>query len=447
VAKKKDTLTSGQSCNSGELKLLFQHFGSQVIQSADAPFPENPTFVPSYATRTYEEQPQNLLWPASGPSVWNPLSNGPVLGPIYPSTVGSISGSRAEIQYANPLPPPSAIDASSSSSPYKLDPMLPASQLPVVNHHYPEQQNIISGFPVGTAQVCVAQPTTEPCVPEASSTTAVVKPESKPRAKCKYPDCRSTFARKYDVERHERNVHDRTVNILCPVYGCNRATKPFARLDKFQEHFRHKKHVSAGKLMCPVDGCSFGPGNRTQLEQHLISQPHPSCAKQPHLIGIIRTLQIRDPKYLLQRRLKGEDACPLRIAGCTFRLSAEEPDMTSHVNTHELGERLTYYKEIQGELGTTRFLHASCPLCKEKTDLSVFHRFSNYFTNHLVNVHTRSDLMIHSLELWKMLHPLYSGAPHFIPLSLRKIFEEIRPEAERTEKSTNDQPGDSGLAL
>lgn len=443
--KKKDTLIPGQSSvviNSVEktpcglldttaLSTSQGDFGSQVIQSADASFHGNSAFVSSYATRTYEEQPQNLLWPASGPSVCNPLSNGPVLGPIYPSTVGSISGSLAW-----PF-----------SSPYQLDPMLPASQLPVVNHQYPERQDIISGFPEGMAQVCAAQPTTEPSVPEASSTTAVVKPESKPRTKCKYPDCTSTFARKYDVARHEMNVHNRTVNILCPVYGCNRATKPFARLDKFQEHFRHKKHVSAGKLMCPVDGCSFGPGNRTQLEQHLISQPHPSCAKQPHLIGIIRTLQIRDPKYLLQRRLKGEDACPLRIAGCTFRLSAEEPDMTSHVNTHELGERLTYYKEIQGELGTTRFLHASCPLCKEKTDLSVFHRFSNYFTNHLVNVHTRSDLMIHSLELWKMLHPLYSGAPHFIPLSLRKIFEEIRPEAERTEKSTNDQPGDSGLAL
>jgi hypothetical protein len=206
--------------------------------------------------------------------------------------------------------------------------------------------------------------------------------------------------------------------------------------------------------MCPVDGCSFGPGNRTQLEQHLISQPHPSYAEQPHLMDVMRTLQIRNDctslMFVFNRRFEGKDACPLRIVGCTFRLSAEEPDMTNHVITHDLVERLTYYKEIKGDLGRRDFLTggpSSCPLCKANITSYPSWPLEKSLFNHLVDGHTRRELMIHSLELWKMLYPLYSDAPHRIPLSFRRVLEQIRLEAKRIERSTNDQPGDSGLAL
>jgi hypothetical protein len=66
---------------------------------------------------------------------------------------------------------------------------------------------------------------------------------AKPRLRCTHPGCKLTFPRKYELGRHLKNIHNRS-NIYCPVYGCNRGTKPFARFDKLREHFR--KHNTPG---------------------------------------------------------------------------------------------------------------------------------------------------------------------------------------------------------
>jgi hypothetical protein len=65
-------------------------------------------------------------------------------------------------------------------------------------------------------------------------------------------------------------VHDRKVNLLCPVYGCNRIAKPFPRLDKFREHFG--KHKDASKFLCLIETCRIGPLTRPELRDHLMDQ-------------------------------------------------------------------------------------------------------------------------------------------------------------------------------
>ncbi|PMD38525.1 hypothetical protein L207DRAFT_431407, partial [Hyaloscypha variabilis F] len=60
----------------------------------------------------------------------------------------------------------------------------------------------------------------------------------KKRLVCPHRDCTLTFPRNYELERHRKTIHSPNISIVCSVYGCNRISKPFPRLDKFYEHIR-----------------------------------------------------------------------------------------------------------------------------------------------------------------------------------------------------------------
>jgi hypothetical protein len=58
---------------------------------------------------------------------------------------------------------------------------------------------------------------------------------------CPYEGCKTTFTRNFQLKRHEQDIYLRNSSLLCYVYGCERSTRSFGRLDKFYEHVR-KKH-------------------------------------------------------------------------------------------------------------------------------------------------------------------------------------------------------------
>jgi hypothetical protein len=71
------------------------------------------------------------------------------------------------------------------------------------------------------------------------------------RIRCPHGGCEETFSRNYELKRHQRNIHDRTFTLLCPVYGCNRNTQLFRRPDKFHEHV--KKHNNPQRFLCLIE--------------------------------------------------------------------------------------------------------------------------------------------------------------------------------------------------
>lgn len=59
-----------------------------------------------------------------------------------------------------------------------------------------------------------------------------------PRAKCPYPECRSSFSRAADLSRHLRSVHSQRL-INCPWPRCERkGDSGFTREDHLREHRR-----------------------------------------------------------------------------------------------------------------------------------------------------------------------------------------------------------------
>lgn len=99
--------------------------------------------------------------------------------------------------------------------------------------------------------------TADPSVNTTSTTSKKKDKSTKPRLVCPHPGCKHSFPRKYELKRHQENIHNRNLALLCNVYGCNRASKPFGRLDKLMEHQR--KHQNPDKLLCPIETCRTGP--------------------------------------------------------------------------------------------------------------------------------------------------------------------------------------------
>jgi hypothetical protein len=235
---------------------------------------------------------------------------------------------------------------------------------------------------------------------------------SKPRLRCIHPGCKLTFPRNYELERHLKNIHNRR-NIYCPVYGCNRGTKPFARFDKLREHFR--KHNTPGQLLCLFDGCDFGPATLTQIKDHLASQQHEHYSKQPHVIDVLALLGIYGGTDLLElpkRREEGRDSCPLSRIGCTFYLSADKPNLWAHVRSHDMFDRSTCYDDIRKILGANQFWGdglVSCPICNKI--LSPPHGFDGVWLleSHLWTEHTPSERSQHALVISRLLAPYLTG--------------------------------------
>jgi hypothetical protein len=204
-------------------------------------------------------------------------------------------------------------------------------------------------------------------------TSSKEQSEAKKRLKCPHPDCHSTFPRKYELKRHQSTIHDSKISILCSVYGCNRVSKPFPRLDKFYEHVR-KHHKGPERFLCVVEACRQGPLTRAELVEHLKVQHCLRTEKQvePHLVDSLRSLGLRlCVPTNMSPIIDDVRACPLWVHGCRFRIDASRyPNMHSFnghlLEDHDLLERSKGY-EIIVATGNNHWLNwgpATCPICK-----------------------------------------------------------------------------------
>jgi hypothetical protein len=280
----------------------------------------------------------------------------------------------------------------------------------VVDASYPNTEQSV--LPVDEEVLCLETVESETHI----NTAALVRPKptkglEKPRLRCTHSGCKLTFPRKYELDRHLKNIHNRS-NIYCPVYGCYRGTKPFARFDKLREHFR--KHNTPGQLSCVFEGCNFGPATHEQIKEHLASQQHEHYSKQPHVVGVLALLGIgcgTDLLELFKRRAEGTDKCPLSRIGCTFCLSVEEPSFYAHVESHNMVDRSICDDEIRKILGANWFLgHGllSCPICNKIPSFDNFGG-TRLLESHLWDEHTPSERSQHALVICRLLAPYLTG--------------------------------------
>jgi hypothetical protein len=202
----------------------------------------------------------------------------------------------------------------------------------------------------------------------ASNTTATLSQDIPPKhsvknpvkgqkLRLKCPRCNSTFPRKYELARHERNVHNRSFTLLCPVYGCSRTTNPFGRPDKFREHMR--KHRQSGKFLCIIEDCRKGPFTQTELEDHLNSC-HREKSNQPYLEVVLKALNLRATEFEDGLSLfEDVRSCPLAFLGCSFI----GEDISKHLTTHELVDRSRGYIAIKSIQKEWSWGTVTCPMC------------------------------------------------------------------------------------
>ncbi|KAF8857324.1 hypothetical protein BDZ45DRAFT_744551 [Acephala macrosclerotiorum] len=82
----------------------------------------------------------------------------------------------------------------------------------------------------------------------------------RPRYPCRYPSCRSTFGRRCDAKRHEKEIHHSPHKIFCPFTGCSfRGAK---RANVLREHIRI--HHTSPRAQYQQYSCYF-PAETTQL--------------------------------------------------------------------------------------------------------------------------------------------------------------------------------------
>ena len=231
-----------------------------------------------------------------------------------------------------------------------------------------------------------------------------------PRLLCPNHDCRSTFPRNYELQRHLKNVHYRTFSLLCPVYGCNRSSKPFGRLDKFHEHWR--KHEQPDKLLCPIESCRAGPLCTADFRNHLKTCHRDAHLHQAHLDDILRTIDCNLKIIPIQTGLLSvvdRDACPLAFLGCSFRSTGHplRRAFRVHITGHELIERAKGFCTIVAIFGNwISYGVASCPVCTQK--VCGPDGYDEYIIKHLC-LHTKSERAMHAREIREMLQPYLSG--------------------------------------
>jgi hypothetical protein len=302
-----------------------------------------------------------------------------------------------------------------------------------------------SSFDIGTQHQITLPPSTgHPTWPEASGTpvaclesrdsiTAVVSPgqcvtnfsdskkrkstkeqrtDAKKRLKCPHPDCHLTFPRKYELKRHQSTIHDSKISILCSVYGCNRVSKPFPRLDKFYEHVR-KHHKGPERFLCVVEACRQGPLTRAELVEHLKVQHCLRTAKQvePHLDDHLQSLGLRLSFPTNMSPILGDvDACPLWVHGCRFRTDDKSVNYYSpfglHLRAHDLLERSKGYEIIvaTGYHYWPAWGPATCPICKTL--------FRDYMGNEIVmhlDRHSIEERIMFAPDIAQLFRPYLTG--------------------------------------
>jgi len=238
------------------------------------------------------------------------------------------------------------------------------------------------------------------------------KVNPRPRLRC--PECNLTFPRKYELNRHRSTIHDRKVSILCSVYGCSRVSKPFPRIDKFNEHFR-KHHKGPERFLCVLETCRQGPLTREELVRHLKDHHLIRTIKQvePHLDDALSSLSLRLSFPSEASPIIGDlRACPLWIYGCGFKSDTSShllPWSTrSHLRNHELLERSKGYEVISAAFGRWEAEGvAICPICKKQVCPAGFYPFVHIVRH--VDEHTTEERREHAIEIAQMFRPYLVG--------------------------------------
>ncbi|THV55460.1 hypothetical protein BGAL_0008g00470 [Botrytis galanthina] len=259
----------------------------------------------------------------------------------------------------------------------------------------------------------------------------------KGRLSCDYPGCNKTFPRKYELNRHIKNIHTQNFQVVCPVYGCHRTAKPFKRADKFMEHFR--KHDNSRSYRCLIETCQSAPFDIPGLIDHLMKSHYGGDDAQPNLEFInMKVLGAHYVPFHLHRLyLKGLDVCPLAPTGCTWRVGPDIRtvsqycfEMQKHVVTHDLSDRRQESELLTGFLaGNNIFLDngtINCMLCSFQAN-GHFHR--ELFFDHLVKDHSqeeRCSVLEDTFRIIVSFLYLWSLQPELKPLNAIVLSNECR---------------------
>ncbi|KAE8450608.1 hypothetical protein EG329_005952 [Mollisiaceae sp. DMI_Dod_QoI] len=249
----------------------------------------------------------------------------------------------------------------------------------------------------------------------------------KPRLPCTHADCKLTFPRPYELQRHQNNFHERVI-IPCIVYGCNRIGKPVARVDKFREHMR--KHENAYAFVCAIEDCPGGPFDRDQLCQHLNDKHDLDLCRQDRIVKerlhalSLRIKQLNDRWTLVEN----PGTCPLSFLGCGFRVPylyapfGASPS-SGHIRTHDIVERSKGYDALiengydDYDSGRGK---ATCPICQK-----LVCKKNDYLSDfiHHVNEHSKEERKPYIAGLWECIRPFtyYNNSSNY-----RKIQNEYR---------------------
>ncbi|CAG8978150.1 hypothetical protein HYALB_00012012 [Hymenoscyphus albidus] len=262
----------------------------------------------------------------------------------------------------------------------------------------------------------------------------------KPRLPCDHPGCTQTFPRKYELDRHRQNFHQRHSIWLCPVYDCRRAANPLPRADKLWEHYR-KEHGDADQFHCFFKDCRAGPFAKDELKDHLNQQQTEQSHRESYLEDILKALKAfgwrQTPIGYGNYLIDDIDTCPLAFLGCAHRGSPNGGQMTDHLKPHDLREQSRGYLAIikASEWGVRGWIGKStCPSC----DWAKANGFLESFLDHLQN-HSDDKILAMMVMLSEMLAPWLSGK--------QKTWDSWQPfiEKPRTHLSEDDKEKIRGI--
>ena len=217
------------------------------------------------------------------------------------------------------------------------------------------------------------------------------------------------------------------------MYGCNRISKPFGRIDKFKEHFQ-KQHQGAHTFLCLFESCNTGPFSLHSLAGHLISSHLHEYSRALNLDGVMK---IVSPDVLIGRvvfdiaakQQEGKDVCPLQFLGCSFRLSVKHPKMVDHLqNTHEITHLAKFYDTIMDYGVTMRSLNFGliiCFICQWQCD-SLWRM--DDFLEHL-DTHPEQEQRNHIEKLCEMHDALISKKAlisHYCYPNLNRLIQKLQ---------------------
>jgi len=265
------------------------------------------------------------------------------------------------------------------------------------------------------------------------------------RLRCNYAGCRSTFPRKYELNRHTNAVHNHKFQILCPVYGCKRASNPFPRPDKFREHLR--SHDNPTHLICFIETCHLAPLTHDELKTHLETKHLPiEFDSQPNLDEFMKYFSFTGEKNfkppenyggyekwawveVSKLRIEGKDKCPVQSTECSFRLSLEQPNMWVHVQTHDLVDRFQLDPiKVLGYKSYNCYSYyvngpAKCPICRQETTTTSSNNIT-CLTSHLTKHHTEAERVLFQKELSTLLSVFLSPTDSpMLPLQNRDFLQ------------------------